>query len=205
MVVLNWDQKVQLANCLQLTIFGYTLTSILQDSSWDSLPRDIGVVEIFSVAQAVCLAATQLGHLAAGYDKELGHPSILTREGFRYALRLVMRLKPGGLLIVAPCCSSWGYANVSNTKRSNRNPGGDRSYDKVRDGNFMARVSIFFYALSILRDGDAILENPVNSWLFKCQTQIIAYHFEYHKGACLGCCCCCCPGSSRPASTGSWL
>ena len=176
MVKLTWEQKVAIAKSIQLTIFGFTLSSVLSDSSWDQVQRDLKVAEIFSVAQSACKAAGALGFAACAYDKFHGHPCILTRAGFMHALTLVMRVQCGGLVLVSPCCSSWGYPNVSKTKRSKERPAGDCSYSKVRDGNFMARVALFFYVLAILRDADSVVEQSDGSYMWEHQPQQCMSH-----------------------------
>jgi hypothetical protein len=49
--------------------------------------------------------------------------------GFTNAVKLVMRLRPGGLLWMATVCSSFVFANSSNTHRNMNNPeaGRDRA------------------------------------------------------------------------------
>jgi hypothetical protein len=56
-----------------------------------------------------------------------------------------MRLKPGGLLWEAVVCSSFVFANSSNTKRPVNNPYGDKEFEQVVNGNLMADIASFFW------------------------------------------------------------
>ena len=60
-------------------------------------------------------------------------------------MKYVMRLKLGGLLWEAVVCSSFVFANSSNTKRSVTNPYGDTEYEQVAKGNMMADIAAFFW------------------------------------------------------------
>ena len=78
--------------------------------------RDLDVVELWSGAGHIAGAARESGHVAAEFDIERipGHTNvagptsedITTKGGFRRALRLVLRLRAGGLLWMAPLCCS---------------------------------------------------------------------------------------------------
>jgi len=83
------------------------------------------------------------------------------------ALKYVMRLKPGGLLWEAVVCSSFVFANSSNTKRIVNNPFGDKEYEQVVNGNLMADIASFFMALASSRGVEVCLENPAGSMIFR--------------------------------------
>ena len=79
-----------------------------------------------------------------------------------------MRLRVGGLLWLAPICSSWGWLNVSKTKRSAANCYyGDPNYKPVCEGNHIAIVSTFLVELAIAWCVQAVLENPPGSYIWK--------------------------------------
>lgn len=78
-----------------------------------------------------------------------------------------MSIRPGGLLWMAIVCSSFVFANSSNTKRSSANPYGDTSYEPVIQGNLMADIGAFFMSLASSRGVEACIENPAGSMLFK--------------------------------------
>lgn len=78
-----------------------------------------------------------------------------------------MRLKAGGLLWEAVVCSSFVFANSSNTKRTVTNPYGDTEYEQVLQGNMMADMAAFFMALASSRGVEVCLENPAGSMIFR--------------------------------------
>ena len=87
-------------------------------------------------------------------------------SGFRYALELVMRLRAGGLLWMAPVCSSFVFANSVKCLRQPPDYEGDTDYSPVVGGNLMAQVSAFFMLLAARRAIYAGMENPAGSTIF---------------------------------------
>jgi hypothetical protein len=87
--------------------------------------------------------------------------------GFRNALKLVLSIRKGGLLWMAIVCSSFVFANSSNTKRCLANPLGDTMYEPVAEGNLMADIGAFFMSLASSRGVEVCIENPACSMLFK--------------------------------------
>ena len=138
-----------------LLIFGLTLSSVLDTTAEQ---RDLDVVELWSGVEAIVSAATAAGFAAMPFDKfrirgvtDTDDPNttedILLEAGFRRALSLVLRLRPGGLLWMAPVCSSWIFLNLRCTKRTR--VGGPRfqgnlKYLPVQQGNRMAEIAAFF-------------------------------------------------------------
>lgn len=82
-------------------------------------------------------------------------------------MNYVFRLRPGGLLWEAVVCSSFVWANVSNTKRSIDNPFGDVTYEPVDQGNAMANIAAFLMAVASARGVEVCLENPAASMIFR--------------------------------------
>ena len=161
-------QRITILQKLRLVIFGISLEAALQDPRWQVPARDLDVAEIFTTAQSVVLAGGAAGYRAEGYDLGLpGCASATTEAGFHQILRLVMRLRVGGLLCVAPCCKSFVFAPRRWTCRSAANVVGDTSRPMVRDGNLMANIAMFIYSLAILRGAEALLENPSGSMIFR--------------------------------------
>ena len=93
--------------------------------------------------------------------------SSLGESGFSLALKYVFRLRTGGLLWEAVVCSSFVWANVSNTKRSIDNPFGDVAYEPVAQGNAMANIAAFLMAVASSRGVEVCLENPAASTIFR--------------------------------------
>jgi hypothetical protein len=152
----------------RLTLFGWTVTSVLSNHKLVNLTRDLDVVELWCGVGSVVRAALQRGQRAVGFDKAKSQEQDLTtKDGFEAALSLVLRLVIGGLLWEAPVCSSFGFANSSRCKRNELNPYGDTNYSHVRQGNFMADIAMFFMTIAWARNVDVAMENPNSSWLFK--------------------------------------
>ena len=109
MVQLSPKQHEALLSCLRLSVFGITLSEVLQESRYEPDARDLDMAEIFTTAQTLVLAAQALGLQAEPYDVLQGHEDACTLAGWLHMLSLVMRLRVGGLLCVAPDCSSFGF------------------------------------------------------------------------------------------------
>jgi len=127
--------------------------------------RDLDVVELWSGAGHIAGAARESGHVAAEFDIERipGHTNvagptsedITTKGGFRRALRLVLRLRAGGLL--------WMASNF----------GGDTSYLPVEQGNYMAMVAMFFALVALCRDVHIAFVREYTDFLATLPTHIV--------------------------------
>ena len=80
-----------------------------------------------------------------------------------------MRLREMGLLWMAPTCSSFVFANSSNTGRSASNYDGNIEYPPVASGNLQAKAAIFLWTLASERGVQAAMENPAGSMIFNYQ------------------------------------
>ena len=96
-------------------MFGITVSSVLDSASGQ---RDLDVVELWSGVEAVVSVAKADGSTAMPFDKfrtpgvtDTDDPDttedMLLEVGFRRALSLVLQLRPGGLIWMAPVCSAW--------------------------------------------------------------------------------------------------
>ena len=103
-----------------LLIFSLTVSSVLNRASDQ---RDLDVVELWSGVAAIVAAAKAAGFTAMPFDKfrikgatDTDDPDttedILLEAGFRRALNLVLHVRPGGLVWMAPVCSSWMFLNT---------------------------------------------------------------------------------------------
>ena len=160
-----------------LLIFGLTLSSVLDTAAEQ---RDLDVVELWSGVESIVSAATAAGFAAVPFDKfrirgvrDTDDPDmteyILLEAGFRRALSLALRLRPGGLLWMAPVCSSWIFLNLRSTKRTR--VGGPRfqgnlKYLPVQQGNRMAEMAAFFFLVAVSRGVQVVIENPATSMMF---------------------------------------
>ena len=166
------QQRLALLASLRLTLFGISLDAALKDPQFAPCSRDLDIAEVFTTAQTVVQAGRSLGLTAEPYDKCSGDIDACTAEGFVQMVQLVLRLKPGGLLCVAPDCSSFGFAPRVWSCRTARNVEGDTSRSFVREGNLMARAAMFLFCLAVLRGAEAVMENPVGSMMFSCWPEL---------------------------------
>lgn len=166
-----------MAKACTLKVFGLSVSQVLE-SAPDG--RDLDVVELWSGVGSIVSAAKAAGLAAAPFDKHRDHgvtdtadPSttedILLEAGFLRALGLVLRLRLGGLLWMAPVCSSWIFLNLAQTKRTRLHGpkfSGDERYVPVQQGNQMAEIAAFLFLIAALRGVHAVIENPAGSMMF---------------------------------------
>ena len=166
------------ANDCSLRIFGLSVSDVLDHGSGAGGALD--VVELWSGSGAVVQAALAAGLTAAPFDKnriagvtDSGDPQrtedILLEDGFRNAVALVLRVRPGGLVWMAPVCSSWIFLNLKNTQRTKPSGpkfSGNTKYVPVRDGNLMAQIAAFLFLVAVSRGVHAVIENPAGSMMF---------------------------------------
>lgn len=134
-MTLTPSQKQCLLLSLKLAFFGATLASVVEDPALSCGQRDLDVVEIFSEAKSIVHAAREKGFCAEAYDLTHGQDSVCARSGFWSVVRLVMRLKPGGLAHMAPECKTFGFACRNQNQRTTKNPEGNVAWEAVCDGN----------------------------------------------------------------------
>ena len=129
------SQKQCILLSLKLAFFGATLASVVEDPELSSGHRDLDVVEVFSEAKSIVHAAREKGFHAEAYDLTHGQDSVCGQSGFWSVVRLVMRVKPGGLAHMAPECKTFGFACRNQNQRTLKNPEGNVAWDAVSDGN----------------------------------------------------------------------
>ena len=157
-----------------LRVFGTAVCDVLAMA----LPRDLDVVELWAGKKAATFAAMREGLNCQTVEREDGPgQDLTTEEGFWAAARAIMRLRIGGLLIMAPVCSSFVFANSVMTRRTNAAPEGDGTYGPVKDGNFMALVAAFFFIVASHRETYVFWENPLNSFMWKQPCVISAWDY----------------------------
>ena len=143
---------------------------MVHDSYWNSAPRDLDLVELWSGVEALARQAATIGLQAECHDqlKRPGDSSydITTLEGFSAALKLVMRIRAGGLLGMGPDCSSFVFVSSPHAQRKSTNWSGNTQHQFVRDGNLMASMAAFFMCIAVARGVEAFMENPVGSMIF---------------------------------------
>jgi hypothetical protein len=152
--------------------FGRTVRDVLGDSEWGDVPARLDVLELWSGVGSIFKAAVASGHAGEGIDILGPHGvDLSTQEGFQYALRRVMSLKPGGLLWMAPVCSSFIWLSRSQTKRKLTNVMGDPGSASACMGNLFAQQCAFFLAVAYARGVHVAIENPGGSMIFTCMSE----------------------------------
>lgn len=150
-----------------IVAFGWTALSILTSPHFANTPRDLDVLEVFTVAESVVRAARAEGYHAEGYDYMNPHQSSVTGQaGFLQVVNLVMRVKEGGLICIAPDCKSFAFSCSSKTGRKATNFAGDRQSLFVQAGNRMAEIGLLLYIIALARGVHVCLENPSGSTIF---------------------------------------
>ena len=113
---------------------------------------------------------------------------ILTKSGFVKALKAVLQIKDGGLLWMAPVCSSFVFLNSANCKRSVAWPQGNTAYAPVQEGNRMALMAGFLYAVAMLRGVHPVIEQPEGSIMFRYKPLAeVLQCFHYCVATCARC------------------
>ena len=145
--------------------FGYTVADVLQ------VPRSrrFDIVELWSGKGTIARAAKAAGHEASTFDKDDDKDEdILTKDDFEVALELVLRLRPGGLLWMAPVCSSFCWLYASHALRNESNDfAGDITNKKVKQGNQGADIAAFLFVVAWGRGAEACIENPPGSTIWR--------------------------------------
>lgn len=156
-----------------LSFHGFTVKSILADTAFTSLPRNIKVAEIFSGVGSIYKAAKKKNLEAVEYDnKRPGAISadaedFLSEEGFTNAIKILMQVEEGGVYFLAPWCGPWMFLNKSNTKRKkSNNYYGDETYPSVKQSNNMMTGVVILMLVADARKVLPGMENPVKSYVW---------------------------------------
>ena len=160
-------------------VFGLSVLDVLNDSTISKIDRDLDVVDLFCGRAAIHRAAASQGLTSVSFDKSRipgttdsgladETEDMSTLEGFMRALRLVLRLRRGGLLVMGPPCSSFVMLNTVNCKRNSANNyRGDEGYQPVQLGNLLATATAFLMTLAAVRHVEVVVENPPGSTIWK--------------------------------------
>ena len=179
----------------KMQVFGITLAMAL---AMQPAVQDLACVELWAGVQSISRAARAAGMKSEAMDinripgetdkRGLMCENILTKEGFNNALSAVLRPQPQGLLWMAPVCSSWVWMNSSNCQRSKRNPAGNTAYGPVKDGNKMALIAAFLYALAMLIGAKPVIEQPSGSMMFRFRALAdVIQEFKAKSVTCVRC------------------
>ena len=155
-----------------VTLFGHSASECI---AWKR-PRPLHCVEFFAGVQSVHRAAERRGLKSAAYDilcsgvSSAGFDAynITMKEGFDHALELALSIEEGGLMMVAPLCSSFSATCKATHKRSSQNNYyGDVSLEFVTTGNSIAAGAAFLVIVGKGRNVQILFENPPNSDIYR--------------------------------------
>ena len=149
-----------------LKVFSLSVEAAL---SFEDVARDLDVIELWAGTATVASAAQEKGLHTAIFDiKHDPADDMCCLTGFRAALQAARRLRPGGLLMMGPPCSSFVWMNLANTKRSQANDfEGDWSSGVVHEGNLHLDIAVFFFAYTLVRGAVPVVENPERSLMWE--------------------------------------
>jgi hypothetical protein len=192
--------RMHFAQNFPWVLFGLTVVGVLLDESLTACARDVDIAELFCGVGSIWQAGKAAGYNAVGFDKSrvpgvtdsLADPStcedILSPAGFLNAVRLALRLKPHGLLWLAPMCNSFCYLALSVTRRKAGNAYvGNTALQSVLEGNLAAQAAAFLMTLAFVRGVDAVLENPHDSRVFAMFRHAQVLEFCSIRGVCMRC------------------
>ena len=159
-----YERCAYLPEVCGLVIFGLQVWDIMD---WPA-ERNLDVCELWSGVGAVAGAARIRALSAQEFDKaRTPMEDITSLSGFRQALQYVLSLREGGLLMMAPVCSSFVWLNSSRCMRTAENHFAGRvSYEPVHTGNVMGEMAAFLFAVAWARGAHVVLENPPASHLW---------------------------------------
>ena len=165
-------------SCGSVIVFGLTLQAALSRNS----ERDLDLVELWSGVGSIAGSAVESGFTVRCFDLHrvpgvtdcpgLEQEDITTKQGFEAALALVLGIRPGGLLHLAPECSSFAFPNSARHKRRIGQEMGDTSYGPVACGNLMGVIALFLAIVAMCRGVHVSLENPPGSMYFNMIEQM---------------------------------
>ena len=125
-------------------------------------------MEIFAGVESVKKAAEEECLEARSIDKDIDEVNhdLTTEHGFLYLIAMIIMVARSGLTWIAPVCSSMGFPNTRNTKRTKETPDGDPLYQPNQIGKNLALVAAAVVQLCHLRGVHWVIENPRGSFIF---------------------------------------
>ncbi len=134
--------------------------------------------ELFAGAGAVHRHLQDLGYRGRAMDQVYckGH-DILQPLGMLAAIRIACSIKPGGLLWLAPPCSTWVWLTRGSTGRS-LTALGDFTLPAVIEQNALVERVMLLCELVHRRGGHYIIEQPASSvlWSYPAVAQMLKRH-----------------------------
>eukprot|EP00438_Fugacium_kawagutii_P024684 Skav214873 [mRNA] locus=C9124645:1005:1931:+ [translate_table: standard] len=134
----------------------------------ESQAKTLDVAEIFAGVGSIWKAGAASGYNCAGFDKTMDEEmNVFHATGLETMVKMVGRIKPGGLVWVSPDCATFCGLCIHQTQRSLQNPTGNAESDRVNQGNYMAQVSMMLFVLAWMLGAHPVLENPAGNWIWK--------------------------------------
>lgn len=126
--------------------------------------RGLDYLDLFAGGGAVCAVFAASGYRCASFDAAVDpRCDILTEGGFRIAMDMTTRLRPGGLILAGPPCSLWTFMSSSVHKRNDACPEGDTGNRKVRMSNLLVSNLVTVLQHATARGVYWIVEQPMTS------------------------------------------
>ena len=124
--------------------------------------RDADAFELFGGHGAITRNIIDQDMVCTMMDKEANpNEDITTEQGFLLAVRLLMRVKCGGLTWAAPTCWSWIWLCRAISGRSKANPAGNEDTNpKIHYQNRIVIITSILLFIAWLRGTWYVIENP---------------------------------------------
>ncbi|CAK9034001.1 Putative rhamnose biosynthetic enzyme 1 [Durusdinium trenchii] len=139
--------------------------SIAQEVPRSENRRDLAVVDAFCGQAEITRAFRDVGAKVGYFDLELmgEEGDILSMTGFRNMVKMILRLRVGGLLIGGPPCGSWVWINSATHQRRKFRIFGNTKLDYVKAANTITCRFILLGLLAISRAAFFAGEQPGSS------------------------------------------
>lgn len=163
---------------------------ILQIVAWAYLSglvdglEPLDAVEFFAGGAAISRALRRAQLTCFSYDIKL-QPllhDMNSPSGWAFALSLILRTSPGGLIWFGIVCSSWVWMSRGSTGRDEINVLGSASSPAAVSGNLMVSRVMALYWVAIARGHMVVLEQPASSIMFRHpRFQELLAHVQIYK------------------------
>mmetsp|Transcript_48572 Transcript_48572/g.77286 ORF Transcript_48572/g.77286 Transcript_48572/m.77286 type:complete len:339 (+) Transcript_48572:60-1076(+) len=140
------------------------LTDYVSESSPADCKRDLWCVDLFSGCGSLSSHWRESNFKSASFDVcSNAQHDLTTPLGFMLAIRLVLRLRPRGLLSLGPPCGSFVWVNLATSLRTLSEPYGDVTKSHVSLGNLLMARACILCLIATVRGCFWLLEQPYTS------------------------------------------
>lgn len=129
-------------------------------------PRDLDMAELFCGEGQLSAAFERSGFRTASLDREHGPSEDLSNlTGLKYAISIILRLKPSGLLWLGPPCKNWVFLSSPQHKRKRDNffLGDVASNSNTAEANSLLYTVAGLIRLAVALGVHYIIEQPIDS------------------------------------------